>query len=34
VYVIGVRESTNPQSWSLLLMEFDDVLGFLQAVPG
>jgi hypothetical protein len=24
VYVIGVRESTDPQSWSLLLMEFDD----------
>jgi hypothetical protein len=23
-YVIGVRESTDPQSWSLLLMEFDD----------
>jgi hypothetical protein len=25
VYVIGVRESTDPQSWSLLFMEFDDV---------
>jgi len=24
VYVIGVRESTDPQSWSLLLMEFDE----------
>jgi hypothetical protein len=22
-YVIGVRESTDPQSWSLLLIEFD-----------
>src|SRR5690348_7608446 len=24
VYVIGVRESTDSQSWSLLLIEFDD----------
>jgi hypothetical protein len=24
VYVVGVRESTDPESWSLLLMECDD----------
>jgi hypothetical protein len=24
VYVVGVRESADPQSWSLLLMECDD----------
>jgi hypothetical protein len=24
VYVVGVRESTDPEAWSLLLTEFDD----------
>jgi hypothetical protein len=24
VYVVGIRESVDPQSWSLLLMECDD----------